>query len=89
MAQPGAVLVLGLGVSLGLFANLALHRIDEGHVGVYYRGGALLNTIAQPGFHMMFPMLTSFRSIQTTLQTDEVTDGQVIDCVTLKVSIPC
>ena len=28
--------------------------------------------MAVPGFHMMIPMLTTFRSIQTTLQTDEV-----------------
>lgn len=43
-----------------------------GHVGVYYRGGALLKSTSQPGFHIMFPVLTSFRSIQVTLQTDEV-----------------
>merc|ERR1739848_841993 len=45
---------------------------EEGHVAVYYRGGALLDTIAQPGFHMMLPFLTSHEIIQTTLQTDEV-----------------
>lgn len=44
----------------------------SGHVGVYYRGGALLKATSQPGFHMMVPLLTSFRSIQVTLQTDEV-----------------
>ena len=66
------VAVAGFGLFAALIGNLALHRIDEGHVGVYYRGGALLNTIAAPGFHMMFPVLTSFRSVQTTLQTDEV-----------------
>jgi len=68
--NPAAV-VVGMAV-LGAVANLALHRIDEGHVGVYYRGGALLKTIAQPGFHMMIPLLTTYRSVQTTLQTDEV-----------------
>merc|ERR1712012_970261 len=46
--------------------------IEEGHTGVYYRGGALLDTIAQPGFHMMLPFITSHKIIQTTLQTDEV-----------------
>ncbi len=44
----------------------------SGHVGVYYRGGALLETTSYPGFHMMVPFLTTFRSIQVTLQTDEV-----------------
>jgi len=31
-------------------ANVAvLHQIPEGHVGVYWRGGALLKTITGPG----------------------------------------
>lgn len=55
-----------------LGVNQSLHKIEEGHVGVYYRGGALLSTIAHPGYHMMVPFVTTFRSVQTTLQTDEV-----------------
>ncbi|XP_053212035.1 erlin-1-like [Panonychus citri] len=50
----------------------SLHKIEEGHVGVYYRGGALLKETSNPGYHMMIPFITSFRSIQVTLQTDEV-----------------
>ncbi|XP_048043000.1 erlin-2 isoform X1 [Megalobrama amblycephala] len=50
----------------------ALHKIEEGHVGVYYRGGALLTTTSGPGFHLMLPFITTFKSVQTTLQTDEV-----------------
>lgn len=30
-----------------------------GHVGVYFRGGALLNNIVEPGFHTMMPVFTS------------------------------
>ena len=41
MAIGGAFFFLGV--------NQALHKIEEGHVGVYYRGGALLNDIAHPG----------------------------------------
>lgn len=52
--------------------NFSLHKIDEGHVGVYYRGGALLKQTSNPGFHMMIPFITTFRTIQVTLQTDEV-----------------
>lgn len=43
-----------------------------GYVGVYYRGGALLEQTSQPGYHLMVPFITSFRAIQITLQTDEV-----------------
>jgi len=67
--------VIGIGIvalALVLFMNSALHKIEEGHVAVYYRGGALLDTIAQPGFHMMLPFITSHKIIQTTLQTDQV-----------------
>ncbi|XP_071829765.1 erlin-2-B-like isoform X2 [Apostichopus japonicus] len=52
--------------------NFAVHKIEEGHVGVYYRGGALLKSTSAPGYHTMLPFLTTFRSVQTTLQTDEV-----------------
>ena len=57
--NPAAV-VVGMAV-MGAVINLSLHRIEEGHVGVYYRGGALLKTIANPGFHMMIPLLTTYR----------------------------
>lgn len=29
-----------------------LHQVPEGHVGVYWRGGALLKTITEPGFSL-------------------------------------
>jgi regulator of protease activity HflC (stomatin/prohibitin superfamily) len=50
----------------------SVHKIEEGYVGVYYRGGALLDEIAMPGFHFMLPFITTYRSVQITLQTDEV-----------------
>lgn len=45
---------------------IILHRIDEGHLGVYFRAGALLPVTSKPGIHMMFPILTNFRSIQVS-----------------------
>ena len=54
------------------YLQYSLHRIEEGHVGVYFRGGAMLQSMSTPGFHMMIPFLTVVRNIQTTLQTDEV-----------------
>ncbi|XP_022087543.1 erlin-1-like [Acanthaster planci] len=55
-----------------IMMNFALHKIEEGHVAVYYRGGALLTSTAGPGFHFMFPFLTTYRTVQITLQSDEV-----------------
>ncbi|CAK9142416.1 unnamed protein product [Ilex paraguariensis] len=51
-----------------------LHQVPEGHVGVYWQGGALLNTITNPGFHLKMPLITHFEPIQVTLQTDLVRD---------------
>lgn len=60
------------GLFLILAMNFALHKVEEGHVAVYYRGGALLQSTASPGFHVMVPFVTSYRSVQTTLQTDKI-----------------
>lgn len=67
----GYVLAVAVCIT-GITLNFSLHRIEEGHVGIYYRGGALLSSTTGPGFHLMFPILTTYRSVQTTLQTDEV-----------------
>uniref|UniRef100_A0A672GES7 Erlin-2 n=1 Tax=Salarias fasciatus TaxID=181472 RepID=A0A672GES7_SALFA len=71
MAQWGAI--FSIIAALGGAALLAsVHKIDEGHTGVYYRGGALLTSTSGPGFHLMLPFITTYKSVQTTLQTDEV-----------------
>ncbi|VDO10397.1 unnamed protein product [Brugia timori] len=67
---PGWPLVT-VGAIVALFMAFALHHIEEGHVGVYYRGGALLSRVSQPGYHLMFPFFTTYKSVQVTLQTDE------------------
>ncbi|XP_011868634.1 PREDICTED: erlin-1-like [Vollenhovia emeryi] len=66
------IVALGFLVCFAVVFNFSLHRIEEGHVGVYFRGGALLPQVSTPGFHMMIPFLTMYRSVQVTLQTDEV-----------------
>lgn len=71
MADQTSMLAIFILV-VGVIFNFSLHKVEEGHAGVYFRGGALLPMTSQPGFHMMFPLLTSYKAIQTTLQTDEV-----------------
>lgn len=51
-----------------------LHQVPEGHVGAYWRGGALLKSISNPGFHLKLPLITQFEPIQVTIQTDLVRD---------------
>ncbi|XP_054826517.1 erlin-1-like [Eublepharis macularius] len=55
-----------------LLLGAALHQVPEGHLAVYYRGGALLPSLSGPGFRLLLPFLTAHRAVQTTLQTDEV-----------------
>ncbi|CAL8237803.1 unnamed protein product, partial [Boreogadus saida] len=71
MSQWGAIfsIVAAIG-GAAMFASV--HKIEEGHTGVYYRGGALLTSTSGPGFHLMLPFITSYKPVQTTLQTDEV-----------------
>eukprot|EP01087_Luapelamoeba_hula_P002947 TRINITY_DN12777_c0_g1_i1.p1 TRINITY_DN12777_c0_g1~~TRINITY_DN12777_c0_g1_i1.p1 ORF type:complete len:345 (-),score=80.79 TRINITY_DN12777_c0_g1_i1:58-1092(-) len=67
-------LFLPLVVVLAVFLVASLHRVEEGHVGLYWRGGALLSDITEPGFHVMVPIVTTMANVQTTLQTDTVTN---------------
>jgi len=67
-----AALVAAASIWIGL--GFALHTIDNGHIGVYYRGGALLDQTSGPGFNIMWPFVDSMRSVQTTMQVDKVTN---------------
>uniref|UniRef100_A0AAR2JY62 Band 7 domain-containing protein n=1 Tax=Pygocentrus nattereri TaxID=42514 RepID=A0AAR2JY62_PYGNA len=66
MMTLGAVasVILAIG-GAALFSSV--HKIEEGHTGVYYRGGALLTTTSGPGFHLMLPFITTFKSVQFCL----------------------
>ncbi|XP_051946457.1 erlin-1-like isoform X1 [Xyrauchen texanus] len=71
MAHVGAVFAAMAGV-MAILLHSSIHKIEEGHLAVYYRGGALLTNPNGPGYHIMLPFITSYRSVQTTLQTDEI-----------------
>jgi len=51
---------------------VGIHKVEEGHIGMYYVGGALSDKFSHPGFHVMIPFLTTYANIQVTLQTDTV-----------------
>lgn len=54
--------------ALASIVVLSLHKIEEGHLGVYYRAGALIPEISNPGIHMMIPVLTIYKPIQVKVQ---------------------
>ncbi len=66
-------LLMALGV-ISLLSAVGFHCIEEGHVGVYFRGGALLPGTTEPGYNWMIPFITSFENVQVTVQTDKVTN---------------
>ncbi len=63
------MIIFGLSF-LGLLS--AVHQVNEGHIGVYWFGGALLNVTTNPGIHLKLPFLTFVSNVQVTLQTDVV-----------------
>jgi erlin len=65
-----AILIVVSAIALAL----TIHQVDEGYVGVYYRGGALLSTVSRPGFHLKMPFVTTMSQVQVTVQTDSVTN---------------
>lgn len=73
MANAAAFLLVPL-ISAVLLGMFSLHRIEEGHVGVYWRGGALIPRVTHPGYHLKVPIVDTFENVQVTLQTDKVTD---------------
>eukprot|EP01046_Picozoa_sp_COSAG06_P053709 COSAG06_NODE_9353_length_1922_cov_1.471750_2_plen_120_part_00 len=71
--MTGAIGAVLLAVLVGI-GQFGLHKVPEGAVGVYYRGGAILQEIAEPGYHMMMPFVTRVQPMQVNIQTDLVRD---------------
>lgn len=67
------VFVALISVLIGLVVN-GLHSVSEGHVGLYWRGGALQARVTDPGLHWKIPMLETFAEVQVTVQTDSVSN---------------
>ncbi|NWS68507.1 ERLN1 protein, partial [Crotophaga sulcirostris] len=63
MAQAGAAVAAAAALLVFLLYS-AIHKVEEGHLAVYYRGGALLTRLSGPGCHIMLPFITTFKSVQ-------------------------
>jgi len=75
--QRRTTMLAAYGILVGfllVLAFLGIHKVDEGHVGIYYHGGALVDTFSEPGYHLQMPFYTTTESIQITVQTDAVTN---------------
>ena len=65
-------IIIGFFVIFPLIMFKGIHQVEEGHVGIYFRGGAILPGFEEPGWHTMIPFLTSVENVQVTVQTDKV-----------------
>jgi len=58
-----AIVILGVGAIVVAALVDGYHEIPEGHVGVYYKFGALKDDVTDPGIHYMQPFVTTFKTI--------------------------
>jgi regulator of protease activity HflC (stomatin/prohibitin superfamily) len=65
--------IISIIVAIICIIPMGIHKVSEGYVGVYWRGGALLPQVSEPGFHLKMPLMTFMEEIQVTVQTDAVT----------------
>uniref|UniRef100_A0A8C4DDR0 Erlin-1 n=1 Tax=Dicentrarchus labrax TaxID=13489 RepID=A0A8C4DDR0_DICLA len=77
MPHVGAVFAAIAGV-MAILLHSSIHKIEEGHLAVYYRGGALLTTPNGPGYHIMLPFITTYRSVQVKLPFSQQLGGVMI-----------
>ncbi|CAG0889034.1 unnamed protein product [Cyprideis torosa] len=64
-------LVLGLIVTIACLADSG-HKIEEGHVGVYFVNGALRQTISHPGVHFMTPFVSRVEQVISSVDADKL-----------------
>ena len=65
-------LIVVLIVAAFAIAMSALHKIEEGNVGVYYKNGALMEAIAFPGVHYMTPFIVEVVEIKIRPETENL-----------------
>lgn len=60
-AIAGLVPVVFIAVVATLW--MGVHKIEEGHIGLYWFGGALEETYSEPGWHTMIPWVTRMAEV--------------------------
>jgi len=72
-----SVAVVIVAVILGICLN-TLHTIDEGNVGIYYKYGALMDSVTEPGMHSMAPFITSVKQVKIRPETSTLSHMEAI-----------
>jgi len=69
MIHPFSIIMLAIFL---VIISGGIHKVSEGYIGLYWRGGALIPGYTEPGFHLMVPFVTNFAQVQVTVETDLV-----------------
>jgi len=77
MPSEGANKCIGVTIVVALITIIACvasayHKVHEGNVGIYYRYGALLDRITEPGVHFLQPGVEEFKEIQIRPETKQL-----------------
>lgn len=72
MATRPMIYIFAIALFATLYQRSVVHQIPEGHVGMYWRGGRLMDVIVEPGVHAMIPMLTRYETVRVTMHVDVV-----------------
>jgi len=78
LVSVGSVFVVILALLVAILTS-SIHTVAEGHVGIYFKHGALMDGISLPGVHTMAPFVTEMRQVSIRPTTDTVNP---IDAIT-------
>eukprot|EP00808_Paulinella_micropora_P006157 g46508.t1 len=56
---------------VSLLGPSGFHKVEEGHVGAYFLGGAIQTHISEPGYHWAPPFMR-YVPVKVTIQTDTI-----------------
>ena len=59
----GIEIIVGLMIMIAAIVLNGIHSVPEGYVGVYFRGGALIEGVSEPGWHTKLPLVTAYDTI--------------------------
>jgi len=63
-----SLLVVSVAIVIACLVD-SYHKIEEGHVGIYFRHGALQTRVTEPGVHFMMPFIEDFREVRVRPET--------------------
>lgn len=66
-----AVIVLAVAITIACIAD-SYHKINEGNVGIYYKYGALLDRVSEPGVHFLQPFVETYKEVMIRPETQRM-----------------